>query len=152
VEPSAVHYAVVEGSVDEPVLVDSGRYSAPKDFDEAEALTWYRKRTKELLEQFGPGRGAIKYMESIAGAGRAPRSTDSTRRRHRIEGVVLQLLDEVVLTTVTARFTTIGARLGTRTAKDFLEGNDLRGLDWSGKPALVREAILAATGALSADG
>src|SRR4051794_30362063 len=94
VEPTAVHYAVVEGTLENPVLLDDGRYGAPAAYDEAEALSWYRQRTRGLLEKHTPSLGAIKFMEAVAGKGRVPRATEAFRKRHRIEGVLLQLLHE----------------------------------------------------------
>lgn len=148
VEPKAVHFAVVGGSVEEPVLVDSGRYAAPKTYDEAEALSWYRSRTKVLIEEHQPERAAIKYMESVAGRGRAPRSTDSTRKRHRIEGVVLQLLDQENIAVRAGPFATVSAGLGSKSAKSYVNSNELRGLDLTGRTKLAKEAIVAATAAL----
>lgn len=148
VETTAVHFAVVEGAAGEPVLVTADRYAAPKGYDEGDALTWYRVRTKTLIEEHRPDRAAIKYMESIGGGGRAPKSNDSTRRRHRIEGVILQLINEHKVGSLTGPFATVAARLGSRSAKSYIESDELRGLDWSGKTKLAKEAILVAVAAL----
>jgi hypothetical protein len=150
VEPAAVHFAIVEGTADAPVLVADDRYAAPKGFQEAEALSWYRSRTRVLLNEHRPDRAAMKYMESVAGRGRPPRSTDSTRRRHRIEGVLLQLLEEEGVPVRTGPFATVAAGLGSKSAKAYVEAEDLRGLDWSGKRPLAKEAILTAVAALGA--
>ena len=149
VDPTAIHYAVVEGTPEDPVLLDDGRYPAPKTYDEAKALSWYRQRTINLLETHKPDASAIKFMENVAGRGRAPRITDSLRRRHRIEGVVLQLLDETRVSTLTGPFATVAASLGTRSAKAYLDKEELRGIDWRRKSTNVKEAVLAAVAALS---
>lgn len=148
VEPKAVHFAIVEGEAEEPILVTDDRYAAPRAYDEAEALSWYRARTKVVLEEHQPERAVIKYMESVAGRGRAPKSTESTRRRHRIEGILLQLLDEENVPVRTGPFATVSARLGSKSAKAYIQSDDLRGLDLSGKRKLAKEAIVAATAAL----
>lgn len=149
IEPAAVHYAIVEGSADAPILVSAERFSAPKSWKEAEALSWYRTRTKLVLGDCQPDKAAIKYMESVAGrGGSSPRWNESAQRRHRIEGVVLQLLHEQGIATVTGPFSTVSSRLGSRSAKSYVDMDDLRGLDWSSKSRLAREAILTAVAAL----
>lgn len=149
VDPTAIHYAVVEGTPEDPVLLDDGRYGAPRTYDEATALSWYRQRTITLLETHKPDKGAIKFMENVAGPGRVPRITESLRRRHRIEGVVLQLLHETRVSTLAGPFATVAARLGTQSAKAYLDSEELRGIDWRGKPKNVKEAVLAAVAAIT---
>lgn len=151
VEPKRIHFAVLKGNSEDPRLVDEGRFSAPQHYAEAEALTWYRTRTGTLLEKHRPGRAAVKYMESIAGRGRPPRSTDNTRRRHRIEGVLLQVLHERGVGTSTGPFATITSRLGSDSAKAYLDREEFRGLDWGSKTKLLREAILVGVAALGRD-
>lgn len=145
IEPKRVHYAVVEGRPEEPILLENDRIQAPKPYSQAEALSWYRKRVSVLLASFRPTFGAIKFMEPSARA----RASDNIRRRHRIEGVILQLLEENQLQLMSGAFTTIAAELGVDgSIKHYLERDDLRGINWEALPRLQKEAILVATAAL----
>jgi hypothetical protein len=130
------------------LLLDDGRYAAPKTYDEGEALSWYRDRTHALLSRHKPDCGGMKFMEPIDGRGKAPRASDSLRKRHRIEGVILQLFHEIRISTLAGPFSTVASSLHIRSAKDYLSRKDLRGIDWNTKTNYVKEAALAAVAAL----
>lgn len=144
-EPQAVHWGVVEGKKCDPILITHDRMSAPKIYNEAEALTWYRERVLLLLTEYQPTSAAIRYPEPTArGGGR-----DSSRIRVRIEGVVLEAINSQGLKkVVTGSLKTISANIGSKAGKKYLSSEDLRGLDWSELHQYRKEAILAATAAL----
>jgi Holliday junction resolvasome RuvABC endonuclease subunit len=146
VEPQAMHWAIVEGSREAPVLVESATVPTPKTYTEAQALSWFRSRARELVLRFEPRSGAIKYIEQIARGANA----NSSRVRCRIEGVILQLLDEERLSIFTGNYRQVSSQLGSESAKQYLTGNDLRGIDLSKVPGSRRDAILMAVAALEA--
>ena len=147
VEPTLVHWALVEGTPEAPILVAADKVAPPATYDESRALTFYRERVLLLFSQHSPDRVAVRYAETF---GR--RSVgEKDNRRCRIEGVLIEAASSRGLKVVTGALASISKNLGTKAAKHYLEGNDLRGLDWSKYPAKnVREAILVAASALGA--
>jgi hypothetical protein len=142
VEPKAVHYAVVTSSGVDPVLEEYATIKAPKDHTEGQVLSWFRERILNLLEQHRPAGGAIKYAEQVSRGG-----GDSGRARARLEGVLLQLLDEQKIEIFTGAYKALSGRMGTKSAKAYLSQDDVRGLDWSGLRQPQREAVLVALAA-----
>ena len=146
VEPTLVHWALVEGTPEAPILVAVDKIAAPATYDdESRALTFYRERILLLLSQHSPDRVAVRYAETFGR--RAAGAKDN--QRCRIEGVLIEASSSRGLKVVTGALASISKNLGTTGAKRYLEANDLRGLDWSKYPAKnVREAILVAASAL----
>jgi hypothetical protein len=145
VEPSLVHWAVVEGTSEAPILVAADKLTSPATFDEPQALTFYRERVSLLLAQHLPDVVAVRYAETF---GRQS-VRESDFRRCRIEGVILEASDSKGLKIMTGALASISKNLGTKAAKRYLESSDLRGLDWSRYPAKnIREAILVGASAL----
>src|SRR6266853_3731708 len=126
VEPSCIHWAVVEGRRDLPILIATDDATAPVQWDEAKALSWYRERILHIIGQYHPATVAVRYQEP---KGRA--AGNSGRKRARIEGVVLEAANSRALPVVTGALVTISAKLKTKSAKKYLDHDDLRGLDWS---------------------
>jgi hypothetical protein len=146
VEPSLINWAIVEGTPEAPILaVPVAKLSAPATYGEPEALTFYRERVLLLIKEHRPTIAAIRYAETF---GRnSVREVDY--KRCRIEGVIEEAANSEGLIVVTGALASISKNLGTKAAKHYLEGNDLRGLDWSKYPAKnAREAILVAASAL----
>jgi hypothetical protein len=145
VEPSLVHWALVEGTPDAPILVAVEKITPPATYDESRALTFYRERALLLLSQHSPDLVAVRYPETF---GRRSIG-EKDNRRCRIEGVLIEAASSRGLKVVTGALASISKNLGTKGAKRYLEASDLRGLDWSKYPAKnVREAILVAASAL----
>jgi hypothetical protein len=142
-EPSRIHWAVVEGSRQAPILLAHDRAAAPVDFDEAPALSWYRTRVKQIIEMYKPAAVTIWTAESIARGG----NTVGARRRLRIEGVLLETADSCGLSATIGALAAISSKLGTP-AKKYINADDFRGLDLSTLPAQRREAILVAVAGL----
>lgn len=143
VEGKNVHWAIVAVDRDSLILEDSATFTAPRGVSEGSALTYIRERVGRILEQHTPDFGAVKYTEPTARS-----SGDGPRARARIEGVILQRIDEAGVDTLGGAYNVISPRLGTTSAKDLLTNQDLRGLAWGNVPSLQKEAILAAAAAL----
>lgn len=60
----------------------------------------------------------------------------------------MEVVNSVKLPVTACALKTISSKLGSQSAKKYLESDDLRGLDWSGVPKNSREAILVAAAAL----
>jgi hypothetical protein len=150
IEPSRLHWAFVKGSIEQPILESAEVVAAPKTYEEGEALVWYRQRVNHLLDQYEPTIVAIRYPEAYAPKRQG--AVTSSQRRARIEGVVLEAASSRNIETFTASLVTISSKFGVKSAKDFLEVEDLRGLDWSKyKKGETREAILVAAAAFEND-
>jgi hypothetical protein len=148
-EPRTVHWATVsvgEGEGGEPVLEDHGAVTAPRDFSEGAALTWFRGRIRNLLEEQAVHAAGFKYAEPVARGAQA----DSARARARLEGVLLQLMDESALPVFAGAFRALSGQLKSKSAKAYIAGNDMRGLDVSALSKLRKEALLVALAALEA--
>ena len=144
VEGTVVHWALVNEIEDgELVLEDSASFSSPRGESEARALTYVRERVGRVIEQHGPSCGAVKYTEPTARS-----SGDGPRRRARIEGVILQRMDEAGMLTLGAAYNVISPRLGTNSAKQFMDDENYRGMHWADVTPLLKEAILAAAAAM----
>jgi hypothetical protein len=146
-ETSAINWAVVKGSTEEPILVAADSAAAPVAYDETSALTWFRKKFTQLVEMYSPNVVAIRYPETVM----RPASQTSMHRRCRVEGVLVEAAQSSGLKVVTGALATISKNLGTKAAKRYLETSELRGLDWSKQPKNRKEAILAAASALPSE-
>jgi hypothetical protein len=143
-EPSALHWALVEGTCDQPILSACETIQSPKTFDEPASLAWLRKQILALIEDHAVTVVGLRMTEPTArGAAR-----ESARRRARMEGVIIEAAESAGRGLVSGALATIGRHLGTPRPKDYLAEAQLRGLDWSGRTALQREAILVGVAAL----
>lgn len=143
-EPRLVHWAVVEGTASAPVLVAHDKAAAPVNLDESQALHWYRARILHLLDEYKVTAVAVRSAESFGRRG----NSDPDRHRSRIEGVALEVAAARALPATASALKAIASNLGTKSAKAYLEEDDLRGLDWSTLNANRREAVLVAAAAL----
>lgn len=143
-EPSAINWAIVEGSQEEPILHASGTEKVPAAYSEAEGLAWVRQKVVHIIEQYRPTGVAVRYPEPKAlGANK-----DSAKARCRVEGVVLEVAAGNNLEVVTGTLNTVSKNLGSKSAKSYLSSDDFRGLDWSKSKEKVQEAILVASSIL----
>ena len=146
VEPSAANWAVVEGSKQHPILIGYGTEKPPKTFDEAASLKWFREKIQQIVQAYSPTVAAVRYVETFQ-----PHKVQVVPlgQRCRIEGVSIEALRSSGVTTIlTGPLATIAKNLGSKSPKDYLGSDDLRGLDWSKHKTYQREAILAAASAL----
>jgi hypothetical protein len=144
-EPSAVTWAVVEGTKDQPILVGYGKEVPPATYGEVAALSWFRDRIQHIVRLYSPQIAAVRYPESFQ-----PRvKVVQLGQRCRIEGVLIEAVHSCGINTVlTGPLATIAKNLGSKTAKHYLESDELRGLDWSKHKNYEREAILVSASAL----
>lgn len=143
-EPSQFYWAIVTGTRGVPVMHTRDKAAAPVSSEEPDSLVWYRARMDSILSQHKPSVVAIRYPEVFG-----VKVNDGTYKRLRIEGVIVEVARSNGCKVVTGRLIQIGTRLGTKTAKKYLEEkDDLRGINLSGIPKLAREAIVAAVSAL----
>lgn len=142
-EAKQIHWAVVEGTRDNPILVDHGNAAAPVDLDDGPALSWYSSRVKYIIQSHQPNLATIRTAESIARGG----NKEGTRRRLRIEGVLLQTVDSCGLKVTMGALAMISGKMGSQ-AKHYVDSGDLRGLDISRFPLPSKEAVLVAVAAL----
>jgi hypothetical protein len=145
-EPSALNWAVVDGTQHQPRLLGADLLKAPISFEEAAALQWFRDQTVHLYERFGPQIAAVRYAENVMGRS----NQASGNRRCRVEGVLLEVSHSRGVKVSTGALITISKNLGTRRAKRYLENDDFRGIDWTSYPKNCQEAILIAVSALPA--
>lgn len=144
-EPAAVNWAVVEGSKEQPILLGSGKETAPTTFDEVAALKWFRDRIQYIVKTYSPSVAAVRYPETFQ-----PRvKLVPLGQRCRVEGVLIEAVRSCGINEIlTGPLATISKNLGSKTAKHYLEGDELRGLDWSKLRDYEKEAILVAASAL----
>ena len=144
-EPTLLHWAVVEGDASEPVLVAQDKAKPPADASEPEALNWYRKRVVFLIEKYGVEVAGVRYQETHGRRG----NIDSICRRSRIEGVLAEAASAAGLRVVAGTLNILSASLETKSAKQYLEAAQLRGVDLSTLQLPRREAVLAGVAALA---
>jgi hypothetical protein len=144
-EQAAVHWAIVEGTLNRPILHAHGTEVAPESYNEGESLVWIRKRLVYIIDTFKPAKVAVRYPEGNAqGANK-----DWAKARCRVEGVVLEAAGSGNLPTVTGAMSTFGKHSQSNSPKEELKRDDLRGLDWSNhKDSKLREAIFVAASLL----
>lgn len=144
-EPKLVHWAVVEGSAQEPVLVKHDKAKPPVHVEEPEALGWYRARLLHLVEQFEVDLVGVRYQETHGRKGKI----DSICRRSRIEGVLVEAAFAAGVPVVAGALNQLSSALGTKSAKHYLDEGELRGVDLSSLAANRQEAVLVAVAALA---
>jgi Holliday junction resolvasome RuvABC endonuclease subunit len=143
-EPTALHWAIVEGTRSEPILKAHDRAVAPASYGEPAALAWIRSRVLHLIDTYRPDAVGVRFQESFGPGG----NKASARQRSRVEGVVLEASHSRGLKVLTGTLSTIGAKLGTKHAKKYVDEAELRGLDLSKLPRQAREAVLIAVAQL----
>jgi hypothetical protein len=142
-EAKQIHWAVVEGTREAPILLAHDSAAAPVNLDEAPALSWYGTRAKYIVDTFQPAVATIRTAESVAPGSKK----EGARRRLRIEGVLLQTMDSCGLRVTIGALAMISGKLGSQ-AKKYVESGNFRGLDLTKVQKPCREAILVAVAAL----
>lgn len=142
-EPSAVNWAVVEGTKENPVLIAADRSESPVAYSEPESLAWFRSRAQQLVQTYSPKLAAVRYPETVRRS-----SSASMDRRSRVEGVLIDAMQAAGIATSTGALATISKNLGSNQAKKYLVTDELRGLNWSSHSKNEREAIMVAASIL----
>ena len=91
-EARQVYWAVVDGTRRSPILVGHDKFAAPVGLEEAPALSWYNDRAKLILETYKPSTVGVRFPEPVARGS----NKEGAKRRLRIEGVLLRLIDSCV--------------------------------------------------------
>ena len=126
-EPTALHWAVVEGAPDQPILRACETVQCPRAFQEPAILAWLRKQIMALMDEHSIHVVGLRMSEPIArGAGR-----DSVKRRTRMEAIVMEATESAGRGLVSGALATIGRYLGSAHPKSYLAQHTVRGLDWS---------------------
>ena len=144
VEPKQLHWAVVEGEPEAPILVGHDKAMPPVHVGEPEALSYYRERLTFLIEKYEVKVVGIRYQETHGRHGKV----DTICRRSRIEGVLVEGANAARLPVVSGAMVQLSAALGVKTTKPALERGELRGVDLTSLPAIRRDAVLASVAAL----
>jgi hypothetical protein len=140
-EPKQVHFVVIERSGDTGIVKARGKLLAPASFSEAQQLDWYRGKVRTVLDEHKPEKVAVRYPEPSARQGKVT----SAQRRLRIEGVILEAAFSKGKEIVTGPWATWSSLLHTKSAKEYLSRDNVRGIDQTGvKDDYEREAFLAA--------
>ena len=112
--------------------------------DDAAALAWLRQRVQIVIGLKKPNAAVLRTPEHGPRGG----NKESARRRLRLEGVLLEVCQSSGVPITSGALATISKRLGSQSAKSYIERGDLRGIDISTFPAPLREAILVAVSGL----
>lgn len=139
-------WAVVEGTIDEPVLIDSGRIKRPRTMPtDGDALAWFVGEIGRLVREYQPQRSAVRTPEPVG------RAAHKMFPRVRLEGAVIATLVGHQVPCFSAALGTITAELGaTTSAKRYIDGGHVRGVDISEMLVPQREAVVVAVAALDA--
>jgi hypothetical protein len=138
-----VYWAVISGTKAKPCVDATGQEDAPGTFDEAEALTFFRSRLILIIDQYKPVKVSVRYPERSPGANKS-----EAKARCRVEGVALEAASSRGKPVITGTFNSITKRLGSESAKSYLQSGDFRGVDLEEYPQYVQEAIMWACAAL----
>jgi hypothetical protein len=146
-EKDGAHWAVLDRDGSIYRIHDEGHYRAPKSFDEAPGLAWFRERVQALVQKHSPTKAGIRYAETYLGPiGKAQLA--SLFRRARVEGVISEALASKNIPVGVGSMQQIASRLHSKSAKRYVESGEFRGLDLSEKSDLLREAIIVAASML----
>jgi len=139
-EPRAVHWAVVRGTSEKPVLHAHGTEAVPNAYTETEGLAWLRTRLIYVADTYRPAKAAVRLAERTAKGS----NTDAAKSRCRVEGVVLEVAGSKNLETVAGRLKTFAKHSECASPKEDLSSDNLRGLDWAKYGGKLQEAIYVA--------
>ncbi len=145
--PQGFHWAVVSGSRAEPILEDAQTVEAPPAFGDCEALKFLEDECRRILDDNVPTSAALREAEFFGKQGKQSVVT-AGRKRCRVEGVIAASCGRIGLEAKPGTLVTISSNLSTPKAKELLDKDDLRGIDWSDYKKDLREAILVAVSGL----
>lgn len=82
--PNGFSYVVLEGTQNEPEVIDADRFTCPKGASWPENLSWVRRQVAELCDRFELTGACIKTIEPIA--------MKKSKERLQIEAVLQEFL------------------------------------------------------------
>ena len=130
-EKDQVHWAVVDGSATEPRLAAHDKFKANPSFTEAQNLRHFRTQLHQLMLEYKPDSVAVRLAETFLQQKPNPTALQSMFERARIEGVMLEIAEASGARVHSGKMAMMRSGLKTKSAKAYLSGDDLRGLDWS---------------------
>lgn len=147
-EKDRLTWSVVEGSLSAPILISNDCLKAPKSYDIAEGLAWYRERVQTTIEEHEVKIAAIRFSETFIKKINS-KTLGSMLSRARMEGVVVEAATSKGIKILTGNLNKISSRMNTKSAKAYVGTDELRGIDLSSVPKYRHEAVLTAVSALS---
>jgi hypothetical protein len=141
-EAAAFSWAVVEGSLETPIMLSLGKEICPQSLeaDEPACLHHLKTRFEFQIQKFSPTTAGIRTIEPIAPGG----SSNSAKRRLRLEGVLLLSCHGFCIAATCGTFANLTRRIGCKSAKLLLESDQYKAIDWQAYDKSKREAILMA--------
>lgn len=147
-ENGSVQWAVVEGTVDEPVLVEDDKFSPPKTYEIGDAAVWVQNRIGDIVDRLSPDVANIRVAETFLQKKPNPTQQNGILFRARFEGMAILSLAAKGVAVNIGQIAQMKARVGSKHVKTYLEQRELRGMDLSSVPKIRQEAVLAAVAAL----
>jgi hypothetical protein len=145
-EKDAILWAVVEpANASTLKLVAHGEENAAKADGVSDSLAHFRERVRLLVDEWKPNVGIVRSPETF---NRKSSNLSSLDSRLRIEGVVIEALASKGVRTRTAALKGISSMMKSDAAREYLDGEQLRGIQWPKKDKNCREAILVAAAGL----
>lgn len=144
-ESESYNWAAVSRTDGKLLLVASGTQDRSQVYDESQGLAFFRKRLHQMIDQYAPAIGGVRYPEHSA---RKPKHPLGANARVRIEGVILESLASKGVQAIAGDLNTISSEMGSSSAKAYITGSDVRGINLKGVPKERREAIIVAVAAL----
>jgi hypothetical protein len=138
-----VSVAILEGSQEEPLLLERHTLEAPSGSAMPEVLASIRSQLVDLIKNHDVKRIGVRLPEPTARSNK-----EGARNRTRLDGVLLEIAGTLRLEVVHGALRTIAKVLGTKDLKKYVNSDELRGLSLADLPDEMRDAILVGVAAL----
>lgn len=89
-EKDAVHWALVTGTFNAPILVSHGRMMPPEECHDLIWLAQLRRLVANLFDEHQPDRVGLHLMDTGIEIPRSSKALENLMRRARIEGVLIE--------------------------------------------------------------
>ena len=141
-EKDAIHWAVVEPKKESLLKLSAyGEINAAATEKVPKMLANFREQVRLLIDKHEPDVAIVRMPETF---GRRSGNAASLDTRLRVEGVIIEGLASKNVEVRPTALKGISSLMKSNTAKAYLDGEQLRGIDWPNKKMNCREAILAA--------
>lgn len=136
--------AVLQGTQEEPRLVDRQILEAPARVEMPEVLASLRAQLVDVIKKYDVKRIGVRLPESNARGG----NKEGVRNRMRIDGMLMEVAGTLRLDVIHGALTTIAKALGTKDKTKYRDAQEFRGLSLADVQLEMREAILVGAAAL----
>ncbi len=151
IDKDTIYWAAVSGTTECPVLEASDKHRAPATFSQPDLLKWARNQVINIIQEHCPTAVTVRFQETFLPHKPSPSTLESMLTRARIEGVVIETASSLGIPVSSGSWQMISSRMGSRSAKSYLDSEDVRGMNLSDiRNKNQKEAILAGVAALSA--